>query len=180
MSRIGRLPINIPAGVKVQIESENVVSVKGPKGELTQKIHPDMQVSLENGVLTVDRPSNDKNHRALHGLSRALLNNMVVGVTDGYKKGLDIVGTGYRAQIQGKKLVLNVGYSHPVEMDPPQGLSFECPAPNKIIVHGIDKQAVGMMAANIRDVRKPEPYLGKGIRYENETVRHKEGKAGKK
>lgn len=180
MSRIGRLPIAVPGGVNVSVDAENVVTVKGPKGELKQKIHQDITVALEDGVITVRRPSDDKNHRALHGLSRSLINNMVVGVTEGYAKGLDIVGVGYRAQKQGKKVVLTVGYSHPVEVEEIPGIELEVPTPNKIVVKGIDKQLVGSIAHNIREIRKPEPYLGKGIKYETEVVRRKEGKTGKK
>ena len=179
MSRIGKLPINIPGGVTITVGDGNTVTVKGPKGELTEKICPEMELKEENGVLTVSRPSDDKEHRALHGLSRSLVHNMVVGVTEGFAKKLEIVGVGYRAQLQGKKLVLNVGYSHPVEFEPPQGIEYEVPAPNKITVKGIDKQQVGQIAADIRAVRKPEPYKGKGIRYEGEFVRHKEGKTAK-
>lgn len=180
MSRIGRLPIKVPAGVTVKIGQDNTVTVKGPKGELTQKIHPEMKVSQEGAEIIVARPSDDKHHRSLHGLSRTLVNNMVVGVTEGFSKNLELVGTGYRAAVQGKKLTLTVGYSHPVEFDPPKDVSFETPAPNQIVVRGIDKQVVGMLASNIRGVRPPEPYLGKGIRYQNEFVRRKAGKAGKK
>ena len=156
------------------------MTVKGPKGTLSQQMHPDMQIEQDNGVLTVKRPSDDKAHRALHGLTRSLIHNMVVGVTAGFEKKLEIVGTGYRAQLQGKNLVLNMGFSHPVEFQPPEGITFEVPAPNKISVKGIDKQAVGQIAANVREVRPPEPYKGKGIRYEGEVVLRKEGKAGKK
>ena len=180
MSRIGKLPVKIDAGVTITVDDSNVVTVKGPKGTLSQQMHPDMQIEQDNGVLTVKRPSDDKAHRALHGLTRSLIHNMVVGVTTGFEKKLEIVGTGYRAQLQGKNLVLNMGYSHPVEVRPPEGISFEVPAPNKISVKGIDKQVVGQIAANIREVRSPEPYKGKGIRYEGETVLRKEGKAGKK
>ena len=179
MSRIGKLPINIPGGVTITVGDDNTVNVKGPKGELSEKISREMQLSIEDGVLAVKRPTDQKEHRALHGLSRTLINNMVVGVTAGYQKNLDIVGVGYRAQLQGSKLVLNVGYSHPVEFDPPEGISFEVPAPNHVFVKGIDKQKVGQLAADIRKVRPPEPYKGKGIKYENETVRRKEGKTGK-
>ena len=155
------------------------MQVKGPKGQLSERISPEMQLSIEDGVLTVKRPSDQKQHRALHGLSRSLINNMVVGVTQGYQKNLDIVGVGYRAQMQGSKLVLNVGYSHPVEFDPPQGISFEVPNPNRVSVLGTSKQQVGQIAADIRKVRPPEPYKGKGIKYESEYVRRKEGKTGK-
>ena len=180
MSRIGRLPVAIPAGVTVKVDEKNVVTVKGPKGELTQNIHPDMKITVEGAVLTVARPSDDKMHRSLHGLSRTLINNMVVGVTAGYVKALDVVGVGYRAQVTGKNLVLTIGYSHPVEMVPAEGITFECPTPNKILVKGIDKQLVGATAANVRSVREPEPYHGKGIKYETEVIRRKEGKTGKK
>ncbi len=179
MSRIGKLPISIPSGVTITVGDENAVTVKGPKGELTANLCPEMEFAMEDGQMTVKRPSDDKEHRALHGLTRSLLHNMVVGVTEGFQKKLEIVGVGYRAQLQGAKLVLNVGYSHPVEIEPPQGISFEVPAPTKITVKGIDKQQVGQMAADIRVIRKPEPYKGKGIRYEGEFVRHKEGKTAK-
>ena len=180
MSRIGKLPVKIDAGVTITVDDSNVVTVKGPKGTLSQQMHPDMQIEQDNGVLTVKRPSDDKAHRALHGLTRSLIHNRVVGVTAGFEKKLEIVGTGYRAQLQGKNLVLNMGYSHPVEFQPIEGITFEVPAPNKISVKGIDKQAVGQVAANVREVRPPEPYKGKGIRYEGEVVLRKEGKAGKK
>ena len=179
MSRIGKLPINIPGGVTITVGDDNTVNVKGPKGQLSEKISPDMEISMEEGVLLVKRPSDDKEHKALHGLSRSLIHNMVVGVTSGYQKNLDIVGVGYRAQMQGTKLVLNVGYSHPVEFEAPAGITFEVPNPNRISVLGISKQQVGQMAADIRKVRPPEPYKGKGIRYAGEYVRRKEGKAGK-
>ena len=179
MSRIGKLPINIPGGVTITVGDDNTVNVKGPKGQLSEKISPDMEISREEGVLLVKRPSDDKEHKALHGLSRSLIHNMVVGVTSGYQKNLDIVGVGYRAQMQGTKLVLNVGYSHPVEFEAPAGITFEVPNPNRISVLGISKQQVGQMAADIRKVRPPEPYKGKGIKYENEFVRRKEGKTGK-
>ena len=177
MSRIGKLPINIPGGVTITVGDDNTVNVKGPKGQLSEKISPDMEISMEEGVLLVKRPSDDKEHKALHGLSRSLIHNMVVGVTSGYQKNLDIVGVGYRAQLQGTKLVLNVGYSHPVEFEAPAGITFEVPNPNRISVLGISKQQVGQMAADIRKVRPPEPYKGKGIKYANEVIRHKEGKA---
>ena len=179
MSRIGKLPINIPGGVTITVGDDNTVNVKGPKGQLSEKISPDMEISMEEGVLLVKRPSDDKEHKALHGLSRSLIHNMVVGVTSGYQKNLDIVGVGYRAQMQGTKLVLHVGYSHPVEFEAPAGITFEVPNPNRISVLGISKQQVGQMAADIRKVRPPEPYKGKGIKYENEFVRRKEGKTGK-
>lgn len=179
MSRIGRKPIAIPQGVQVDILG-NTVKVKGPKGELNQVVHPEMKISLDNGEIKVERPSDDKKHRALHGLTRTLISNMITGVTNGYTKGLEINGVGYRAAKQGKNLVLTIGYSHPVEIQPLPGIEFEVPAPNKIVVKGIDKQAVGQMAAQIRAVRKPEPYKGKGIKYESEIIRRKAGKAGKK
>ncbi len=179
MSRIGKLPVSIPAGVTITVDEKNVVTVKGPKGTLSQPVSPDMQVSLEEGVLLVKRASDDKRHRALHGLTRSLIHNMVVGTTAGFEKRLEIVGVGYKAQMNGAKLILNVGYSHPVEFTAPENISFEVPAPTKITVRGIDKQVVGQIAANIRAVREPEPYKGKGIRYEGERVRRKEGKTGK-
>lgn len=179
MSRIGRKPIIIPQGVQVDILGNNV-KVKGPKGELNQVVHPDMKVSLNNGIITVERPTDEKKHRALHGLTRTLISNMISGVTNGYTKALDINGVGYRAAKQGKNLVLTIGYSHPVEIQPLPGIEFDVPAPNKIIVKGIDKQVVGQMAAEIRAVRKPEPYKGKGIKYESEVIRRKAGKTGKK
>ena len=180
MSRIGKLPVTIPAGVTITVDDANFVTVKGPKGTLSAQISPEMIIEQDAGVLTVKRPSDDKMHRSLHGLSRTLINNMVIGVTTGFEKKLEIVGTGYRAQLQGTKLVLNVGYSHQVEIAAPEHMSFEVPAPTKITVKGLDKQAVGQLAANIRAVRSPEPYKGKGIRYEGEVVRRKEGKTGKK
>lgn len=179
MSRIGKLPINIPSGVTITVGDDNTVVVKGPKGELSEKISPKMELSMEDGVLTVKRPNDLKENRALHGLSRTLINNMVVGVTTGYSKTLEIVGVGYRAQKQGNKLILNLGYSHPVEFQEPQGITFDVPTPNKVVVNGINKQQVGQMAADIRIKRAPEPYKGKGIRYEGEYVRRKEGKTGK-
>ena len=179
MSRIGKLPVSIPSGVTITVDDSNVVTVKGPKGELKQQMPKDMVIEQENGSLTVKRPSDDKEHRALHGLTRSLIHNMVVGTTEGFKKNLEIVGVGYRAQMQGETLVLNLGYSHPVEFKKIDGIKFETPAPTKIIVSGIDKQKVGQVAADIRAVRSPEPYKGKGIRYEGEHVRRKEGKTGK-
>ncbi|MEF9894366.1 MAG: 50S ribosomal protein L6 [Clostridia bacterium] len=181
MSRIGRLPIDVPAGVTVTIDPSNQVTVKGPKGTLTLKVHKDIEVKQEGAVLTVNRPSDTKAHRSMHGLYRALIHNMVTGVTTGFSKTLVMEGVGYRATAEaGKKLTLAVGYSHPVIFDAPDTISFETPAANKIVVRGIDKQQVGALAADIREVRKPEPYLGKGIRYEDETIRRKEGKSGKK
>ena len=179
MSRIGKLPISVPGGVTITVDDGNTVTVKGPKGTLTEKISPDMMIEQDNGVLHVKRPSDDKQHRALHGLTRSLIHNMVVGVTEGFAKNLEIEGVGYRAQLQGSKLVLNMGYSHPVEFEAPEGISFEVPSPNRITVKGISKQQVGQMAADIRAVREPEPYKGKGIRYAGEYVRRKEGKTGK-
>lgn len=179
MSRIGKLPVTIPAGVTITVADDNTVTVKGPNGELSQKISSRMKIAQEDGSLTVTRPNDEKENRSLHGLTRSLINNMVVGVTTGYSKTLDIVGVGYRAQLQDKKLVLSMGYSHPVEFPQPDGITFEVPVPLKIIVKGIDKQQVGQVTADIRRVRPPEPYKGKGIKYENEVVRRKEGKTGK-
>ncbi|MDO4492923.1 MAG: 50S ribosomal protein L6 [Clostridia bacterium] len=179
MSRIGKLPVSIPAGVTITVNEGNVVTVKGPKGELTQQLSKEMIIEQEDGKLTVKRPSDSKQHRALHGLTRTLINNMVVGTTTGFTKNLEIVGVGYRAQMQGNKLVLNLGYSHPVEFEQTADIKFEAPAPTKIVVSGIDKQKVGQVAAEIRAVRSPEPYKGKGVRYEGEVVRRKEGKTGK-
>ncbi len=179
MSRIGKLPITIPAGVTITVDDSNTVTVKGPKGEMSESISRNMELSTENGVLTVKRPNDNKENRALHGLSRSLINNMVIGVTTGFQKNLEINGTGYRAQLQGTTLVLNMGYSHPVEMPAPEGITFEVPAPNRITVKGISKQKVGQVAADIRAVRGPEPYKGKGIKYDYETIIRKEGKTGK-
>lgn len=179
MSRIGKLPVQIGAGVTITVGEDHVVTVKGPKGELSQRVSPEMILEQDNGVLTVKRPSDQKNHRALHGLTRTLINNMVIGVTTGFEKKLEIVGTGYRAQLDGKDLVLNLGYSHPVRFVKQDGIDFEVPAPTKITVKGIDKQKVGQIAADIRATREPEPYKGKGVRYEGEVVRRKEGKTGK-
>jgi large subunit ribosomal protein L6 len=178
LSRIGRKPIVIPQGVQVSVDG-NTVKVKGPKGELTQEVHPDMKLSLDGTVIKVERPSDEKNHRSLHGLTRTLLSNMVEGVTKGFSKALDINGVGYRAAKQGQNLLLTMGYSHPVEIKPLAGIEFDVPANNKIIVKGTDKQAVGQMAAQVRAVREPEPYKGKGIKYEKEIIRRKAGKAGK-
>ena len=179
MSRIGKLPVQIPSGVTITVDESNLVTVKGPKGELVQQMPKEMIIETSDGSLTVKRPSDQKEHRALHGLTRTLINNMVVGTTKGFTKNLEIVGVGYRAQMQGEKLVLNLGYSHPVEFEKIDGIKFETPTPNKIVISGIDKQKVGQVAADVRAVRKPEPYKGKGIRYENEYVRRKEGKTGK-
>jgi large subunit ribosomal protein L6 len=179
MSRIGRKPIQVPNGVNVNLDN-NVITVKGPKGTLSRALHNDMKVSYESDVITVERPSDNKLHRSLHGTTRSVVANMVSGVTEGYIKNLDLVGVGYRASKSGEKLVLNVGYSHPVEIVPVNGIEFEVPAQNRIIVKGIDKEAVGETAAKIRAVRPPEPYKGKGIKYEGERILRKEGKAGKK
>lgn len=180
MSRIGKLPITLPAGVTVTVAADHNVTVKGPKGTLSQWVNPDITINQEGNVLTLTRPTDNKPHKAMHGLYRSLVNNMVVGVTQGYAKTLELVGTGYRAQVAGKTLTLNLGYSHPVVFEAPDTISFETPAPTKIIVKGIDKQQVGNLTADIRKMRKPEPYLGKGIKYEGEVIRRKEGKAGKK
>lgn len=179
MSRIGKMPVDIPNGVEVAING-NQITVKGPKGSLSRVLHKDMIIKKEDSKIIVERPSDEKNHRALHGLTRSLINNMVVGVVNGFEKRLALEGVGYRAAKQGDKLVLTVGYSHPVEFDPPEGIEFEVPAANRVVVKGIDKDLVGQIAANIRAVREPEPYKGKGIRYENEVVRRKEGKTGAK
>ena len=179
MSRIGKLPITVPAGVTVNVDDTNTVTVKGPKGTLTQAVNPDITLKLEDGVLTLHRPSEAKPHKAMHGLYRSLLNNMVVGVTAGFEKALELVGTGYRASVDGKKLTMNVGYSHPVVFEAPADITFETPAPTQIVVKGIDKQVVGSLAADIRGTRPPEPYLGKGVKYKGERIRRKEGKAGK-
>jgi large subunit ribosomal protein L6 len=179
MSRIGLKPIDVPSGVEIKIDDKNFVEVKGPKGQLSEQINPEMEIKIEDGVLTVARPTESKKHRSLHGLSRTLISNMVVGVTEGYSKTLEIEGTGYRAAKQGEKLVLTLGYSHPLELEDPTGILVEVPAANRIVVSGINKQQVGNYAANIRDYRKPEPYKGKGIRYAGENVRRKVGKTGK-
>lgn len=179
MSRIGLKPINIPAGVEIKVSEDNLIEVKGPKGLLSERMSPDMIIELEDGVLTVARPTENKRHKSLHGLTRTLISNMIVGVTEGYTKSLEIIGTGYRAQKQGNKLMLTLGYSHPLELEDPEGIDVEVPAANKIIVKGINKQQVGNYAAVIREYRKPEPYKGKGVRYEGENVRRKVGKTGK-
>ena len=179
MSRIGKLPVQIPAGVTITVDEGNVVTVKGPKGELKQQLSKEMTIEQDNGVLTVKRPSDDKRHRALHGLTRTLINNMVVGTTTGFSKKLEIVGVGYKAQMSGTTLVLSLGYSHNIEFAAQDGIKFEAPTPTTIIVSGIDKQKVGQIAADIRATREPEPYKGKGVRYEGEFVRRKEGKTGK-
>ncbi|MFA5577591.1 MAG: 50S ribosomal protein L6 [Tissierellaceae bacterium] len=179
MSRIGLKPITIPAGVEIKINDKNLVEVKGPKGQLSEQINADMKITIENGELTVARPTENKRHRSLHGLSRSLIANMIIGVTEGYSKTLEIEGTGYRAAKQGNKLVLTLGYSHPLELEDPKGIEVEVPAANKIVVKGINKQLVGNYAANIRSYREPEPYKGKGVRYQGEVVRRKVGKTGK-
>ena len=179
MSRVGKKIIEVPANVTVTVAADNNVTVKGPKGELVRSFHQDMKIEQEGNVITVSRPSESKEHRTNHGTTRALLANMITGVSAGFEKSLELIGVGYRAQLQGKKLVLNVGYSHPVEFTPEDGLEVEVPSNTKIIVKGISKERVGALASNIRDVRPPEPYKGKGIRYEGEYVRRKEGKTGK-
>jgi large subunit ribosomal protein L6 len=179
MSRIGKKPIPIPDKVQVDIQGSQV-TVKGPKGELSHAFHPDISIVREEGVLQVTRPTDQRTHRALHGLSRALLMNMITGVSEGYSKTMEIVGTGYRAELQGQKLVLYLGYSHPIEFEPPKGISFDVPRGGRTVtISGIDRELVGEIAARIRRQRPPEPYKGKGVRYENERVRHKAGKAGK-
>jgi large subunit ribosomal protein L6 len=178
MSRIGRLPITVPSGVDVTIDGRNV-TVKGPKGSLSRALHPDITVSREDATIVVTRPTEQKTHKQLHGLTRTLVNNMVVGVTDGYRKGLEITGVGYRAALVGRKLQLNLGYSHQIEIDPPEGISFEVENPTRLAVVGIDKELVGQIAAKVRSTRKPEPYKGKGVRYAGEYIRRKAGKAGK-
>ena len=182
MSRIGRLPIHVPAGVTVSIDDTNLVTVKGPKGTLSQKVDPSITVKSEAGVITVERHSEDKDHRAKHGLYRALIHNMVVGVTDGFAKTLEMVGTGYKAKAEnsGKTLNIAIGFSHPVILEAPEGITFETPNDTTMVIKGANKQQVGNLAADIRAIRKPEPYLGKGIKYQGEHIRRKEGKAGKK
>ncbi|HEV8547007.1 MAG TPA: 50S ribosomal protein L6 [Candidatus Limnocylindrales bacterium] len=178
MSRIGRLPITVPSGVDVTIDGRRL-TVKGPRGTLTRQLHPDMTVSREDDTLVVTRPTEQKTHKQLHGLTRTLVNNMVIGVTDGYRKGLEITGVGYRAIKVGEKLQLSLGYSHQIEIDPPSGISFEVENPTRLAVLGIDKELVGQIAARVRSTRKPEPYKGKGVRYAGEQIRRKAGKAGK-
>lgn len=180
MSRIGKQPVTIPAGVTVTVADGNVVTAKGPKGTMTQQLSKDMIIKVDGAVVSIERSSDEPQYRALHGLTRTLLNNMIVGVSEGYSKKLSIIGTGYRAALSGKNLNLTLGFSHPVVMTPPEGVTVEVPNANEIIVHGYDKQAVGQFAAEIRDVRSPEPYHGKGVRYEGEYVAIKEGKSGKK
>lgn len=178
MSRIGKKPIAIPAGVEVKVDG-NSVTVKGPKGTLTQEFNPNMEIKVEGNEVTVARPNDEKENRALHGLTRSLLANMVEGVTDGFKKVLDVNGVGYRVQKQGKSLVMNLGFSHQVTMDEIEGITIECPSANQIVISGPDKQKVGQFAAEVREKRPPEPYKGKGIKYADEVIRRKEGKAGK-
>lgn len=179
MSRIGKKPIEVPADVTVTIGESNLVTVKGPKGELTNHLDTEIKIEQEGNEITLIRPSESKEHRSIHGTTRSLLDNMVTGVSKGFERSLELVGVGYRAQLQGKKLVLNVGYSHPVEFTPEEGIEVEVPENTKITVRGIDKERVGALASNIRQVRPPEPYKGKGVRYQGEYVRSKEGKTGK-
>jgi large subunit ribosomal protein L6 len=179
VSRIGKKPISLPAGVKVTVDG-NIITVQGPKGTLAQTLPQGITISQEDNQVLVERADDNKQQRAFHGLSRALIANMVEGVTNGFEKKLELVGVGYRAQMQGKKLVISIGFSHPVEIDAPEGIEFEVPAPTRITIKGIDKQLVGNTAAHIRAIRKPEPYKGKGIKYENEYIRRKAGKAGAK
>ena len=180
MSRIGRAPITVPAGVEISIADNNVVTVKGAKGTLTQQFNANMAIAMDNGVVTVSRPNDAKENRALHGLTRTLINNMVVGVTTGYKKELDVNGVGYRVAKEGNKLVMNLGYSHQVIMEERDGITIEVPSPNKIIINGCDKEKVGQFAAEVREKRPPEPYKGKGIKYVDEVIRRKAGKTGAK
>ena len=180
MSRIGRMPISIPAGVDVKIEAGNLVTVKGPKGTLTQQMHPAMTITQEGDVIHVTRPNDEKANRSLHGLTRTLLHNMIVGVTEGFKKELDVNGVGYRVAKEGTNLVMNLGFSHQVIVPEIPGITVEVPGPNKIIIHGCDKQAVGQFAAEVREKRPPEPYKGKGIKYTDEVIRRKVGKTGAK
>lgn len=179
MSRIGFKPINIPSGVEVELDNNNLIKFKGPRGSVEGQLNPEIEVVIKDNVITVNRPSEKKNHKSLHGLTRSLINNMLEGVVTGYSKTLIIEGTGYRAQKQGNKLVLNLGYSHPIELEEPEGIEIEVPKANQIIIKGADKQKVGSCAAVIRDLRKPEPYKGKGIKYENEVIKRKVGKIGK-
>jgi len=180
MSRIGRAPITVPAGVDVKKTDDNYVTVKGPKGTLEQPLCPEIEIDVDGAIINLKRPTDTPRHRSLHGLTRTLLNNMLIGVTDGFKKELDINGVGYRAAKEGKKLVMNLGYSHQVIIDEIDGIAIDVPAPNKIIISGINKQVVGQFAADVRKKRPPEPYMGKGIKYHNEVIRRKEGKTGVK
>ena len=179
MSRIGLKPITVPAGVEITVDG-NVITVKGPKGTLSQEVSKDIKVEVKDGVITVSRPNDEREMRSQHGLARTLINNMVVGVTEGYEKKLELVGVGYKAEKKGKTLVMSLGYSHPVEMEDPEGITTECPSQTEIVVKGIDKAFVGNYTANIRAWRRPEPYKGKGIKYAGEVIRRKEGKAGAK
>ena len=179
MSRIGREPIDLPAGVEVKIDGQNI-AVKGPKGELSMVAHPNMTVTQEGNVLHVTRPNDMKENRALHGLTRSLVHNMVVGVSQGYQKTLDVNGVGYRVALEGQKLVMNLGFSHQVYVEPPKGITIEVPNPNQIVIKGADKQLVGQFAAEVREKRPPEPYKGKGIKYSDEVIRRKVGKTGAK
>lgn len=180
MSRIGRKPVVVPAGVEVSVDANNVITVKGPKGQLSQQISKKITVEVADGVVNVTRSTDQRDDRSQHGLARTLINNMVIGVTSGFEKKMQLVGVGYRAEKKGKTLVMNLGYSHPVELEDPEGITTECPSATEVIVKGIDKAVVGNYAANIRAWREPEPYKGKGIKYENEVIRRKEGKAGTK
>ena len=180
MSRIGKLPIAVPAGVEIKLTADNEITIKGKNGTLTRQLHPDMIIKVEKEVINVERPSENKMHKSLHGLTRTLINYMVIGVTEGFTRELEINGVGYRGQMQGKTMVLSLGYSHPVEYTPEEGVTIEMPAPNKIVVKGANKERVGATAAKIRTFRAPEPYKGKGIKYVEEHIRRKEGKAGAK
>ena len=180
MSRIGKAPVNLPSGVEVSV-AERTITVKGPKGTLSRELPGEIEVSVDGGVLTCTRPNDERRNRAQHGLTRSLVNNMVLGVTEGFKKNLEIIGVGYRAEAQGPSaLRLNLGFSHPVNVTAPEGITFDVPVPTQIVVNGIDKEVVGQVAADIRSIRKPEPYKGKGVRYAGERVLRKAGKAGKK
>lgn len=180
MSRIGRMPITVPAGVEVSVSEANVITVKGPKGTLTRALHPNMNIAMADGVITVTRPNDEKQNRSLHGLTRTLVSNMVDGVTKGFSKELEVNGVGYRVAKQGTQLVMNLGYSHQVIVEEKAGISIEAPSANKIVISGMDKQAVGQFAAEVRGKRPPEPYKGKGIKYTTEVIRRKEGKTGGK
>ena len=180
MSRIGKKPVVVPAGVEITVDENNVVTVKGPKGQLTQQISKNIKMEAKDGELIFTRPDDERENRGQHGLARTLINNMVIGVTAGFEKKLELVGVGYKAEKKGDTLVMSLGYSHPVEMKDPEGITTECPTQTSVVVKGTDKQLVGNYAANIRAWRQPEPYKGKGIKYENEYIRRKEGKAGAK